>query len=276
MKTMLKLKKVYLVVLLLYLAPTTGIASFSPIAVQAATVYSYYPACSSSYQSIVDALRSIGVDSSFANRTKIAYLNGMKNYSGTSAENKKLLSLLKSGKLVKSTSSSNTTSAGTLSLSNATLPSTITQGGVFICRGTVTSSYKLKKVTIAVYNSKGKLAIPSSSKNTSAKKFDLAVLDSGLHFERLSPGTYDYKIIASNTKKSNVVLRSKRFEVISKQSTLVAKNCTYPSTLKAGGVYILRGSVTSNYPLKSVTAGVYDRSGKPVAVSSMKASGYSL
>lgn len=49
--------------------------------------------------SIIDALKSIGVDSSKAFRTKIAKANGIENYTGTAAQNKKMLSLLKAGKL---------------------------------------------------------------------------------------------------------------------------------------------------------------------------------
>lgn len=61
----------------------------------------YYPACSSSYKSIVDALNSIGVDSSFNHRKKIAAANGISNYTGTAAQNTKMLNLLKQGKLKK-------------------------------------------------------------------------------------------------------------------------------------------------------------------------------
>ena len=62
----------------------------------------YYPACSSSQTSLVDALKSIGVDSSYANRTQIAALNGISDYSGSVAQNNQMLSLLKQGKLIKS------------------------------------------------------------------------------------------------------------------------------------------------------------------------------
>lgn len=57
----------------------------------------YYPKCGSSYSSLVDALNSIGVDSSMTNRTKIAALNGITSYSGTADQNTKLLDLLKNG-----------------------------------------------------------------------------------------------------------------------------------------------------------------------------------
>lgn len=51
--------------------------------------------------SIVDALKATGVDSSFANRTKIAEANGITNYTGTASQNTTLLNKLKSGNLVK-------------------------------------------------------------------------------------------------------------------------------------------------------------------------------
>lgn len=59
----------------------------------------YYKAFSST--SIVDGLKSIGVDSSFANRKKIAAANGISNYEGTASQNNKLCSLAKQGKLKK-------------------------------------------------------------------------------------------------------------------------------------------------------------------------------
>ncbi|MBP5380093.1 MAG: C40 family peptidase [Ruminococcus sp.] len=62
---------------------------------------SYYPKCGSQYNSIVDALNSIGVDSSFNFRKKIAAANSISNYSGTAAQNTQMLNLLKQGKLKK-------------------------------------------------------------------------------------------------------------------------------------------------------------------------------
>ena len=57
----------------------------------------------SSYKgnSIVDALKQIGIDSSFENRKKLAQKNNIKNYTGTGTQNTKLLNLLKQGKLKK-------------------------------------------------------------------------------------------------------------------------------------------------------------------------------
>ena len=51
--------------------------------------------------SIVDGLKSAGVNSSFDNRKKIAQANGIKNYTGTASQNTALLNKLKKGTLKK-------------------------------------------------------------------------------------------------------------------------------------------------------------------------------
>ena len=70
----------------------------------------YYPAFDNS--SIVDGLKSIGVDSGKTNRTEIAEANGINNYTGTSAQNQQLLALAKQGKLKKAGSSSSGAAGG--------------------------------------------------------------------------------------------------------------------------------------------------------------------
>ena len=51
--------------------------------------------------SIVDGLKSVGVNSSYDNRKKIAQANGIKNYTGTKKQNTELLNKLKKGTLKK-------------------------------------------------------------------------------------------------------------------------------------------------------------------------------
>lgn len=64
--------------------------------------YSYFPACDSSYDSIMDALKSVGAKSEPTYRATIAELNGIKDYKLTDEQNKELLNKLKSGTLIKS------------------------------------------------------------------------------------------------------------------------------------------------------------------------------
>ena len=71
------------------------------IGVYVNTEIEYYPKYIGKTTSIVDALKSLKISSSFSNRKKIANANGIKLYIGTSKQNTKLLNLLKQGKLKK-------------------------------------------------------------------------------------------------------------------------------------------------------------------------------
>lgn len=67
----------------------------------AAPKVQYYARYFGTSGSIVTALNSLKIGSSFANRKKIAKANGISLYIGTAAQNTRLLNLLKKGKLVK-------------------------------------------------------------------------------------------------------------------------------------------------------------------------------
>lgn len=63
--------------------------------------FSYFPAFKTNSCSIVDGLKSINADSTFAYRQRIASKNNIANYKGTAPQNDKLVSLGKKGKLIK-------------------------------------------------------------------------------------------------------------------------------------------------------------------------------
>ena len=102
----------------------------------------YYPACSSSFSSIVDALNSIGVDSSFSNRKSIAIINGITDYSGQAEQNIKLLGLLKQGKLIKSKDGGDPTPQPT--------PTPTPSSNEMIRKLEASSSYSSKKSTLVI------------------------------------------------------------------------------------------------------------------------------
>ncbi|MDE5557720.1 MAG: RICIN domain-containing protein [Ruminococcus sp.] len=60
----------------------------------------YFPKCDSSYDSLIEALDSIGVDSSKAYRKRIAEANGISDYSYSAEQNTYMLNLLKEGRLI--------------------------------------------------------------------------------------------------------------------------------------------------------------------------------
>lgn len=77
----------------------SGISGFlRPLNAEKATCFK---ACKRGFLSISDALQSIGEKSSYEYRKKIAAANSIKGYKGTAAQNLKMLSLLKKGKLIK-------------------------------------------------------------------------------------------------------------------------------------------------------------------------------
>jgi hypothetical protein len=61
----------------------------------------YFKKYNGNSKSIVDALKSLNISSSYSYRKKIAKANNIKNYIGSSSQNIKLLSLLQKGKLIK-------------------------------------------------------------------------------------------------------------------------------------------------------------------------------
>lgn len=65
------------------------------------TTVSYFKRYTGNSGSIAEALKSIGADSSYSYRCKIASKNGISNYKGTASQNTQMLSLLKKGTLLK-------------------------------------------------------------------------------------------------------------------------------------------------------------------------------
>lgn len=60
-----------------------------------------FPKYSGTTVSIVNALKSVGADSSYAYRSKIAKANSISGYLGTASQNTQMLGLLKQGRLIK-------------------------------------------------------------------------------------------------------------------------------------------------------------------------------
>lgn len=94
-------------------------------AAPAVNTASYFPRYTGTTSSIVTALKAVGADSSYSYRAKIAAANGITNYSGTAEQNLRMVSLLKSGKLVKP----GTTTAGTTTSSTNNKPTQNTNTG---------------------------------------------------------------------------------------------------------------------------------------------------
>ena len=102
--------------------------------------------------------------------------------------------------------------ASTLKITNANYPDTLDVGEGFSVTGIISSNYNITRIVIGAYKADGTkgfeyIAAPN------AKSFDVNSVDYSLPFSRLAAGSYTYKIMASDTESSNVVLLNKSFTV---------------------------------------------------------------
>lgn len=151
--------------------------------------------------------------------------------------------------------------AGTLTLKNANYPTTIEQGHTFSVYGEVTSSYKISSVTCWVTDTSGNVQF-TKTVNPGAYSYSLHDLDYYMTFSKLKAGSYRYRVKASDSQSSNVVLLDKNFTVVSSSSDLRLTGANYPTSYVAGNTFSVKGTITSSRIIKSVTAGAYDGSGK--------------
>ena len=102
--------------------------------------------------------------------------------------------------------------ASTLKITIAKYPDTLDVGEGFSVTGIISSNYNITRIVIGAYKADGTkgfeyIAAPN------AKSFDVNSVDYSLPFSRLAAGSYTYKITASDTESSNVVLLNKSFTV---------------------------------------------------------------
>lgn len=133
-------------------APSTTTATTTPVITASAATTTqtaqtsnnnFYPRSTAGGDSITAALNAINVDSSYANRTRIANANGIANYTGSSSQNIALVRLLNQGKLINpaARTTSTTTAAATTTTSTATATSSTTSTSTAAARATTTNFY---------------------------------------------------------------------------------------------------------------------------------------
>ena len=151
--------------------------------------------------------------------------------------------------------------ASTLKITNANYPTSLDVGDGYSVTGVITSNYNITRVVIGAYKSDGTKGFEYIA-TPNAKSFDVNDVDYSLTFSKLGAGSYTYKITASDTQGSNVVLLSKNFTVGTvAASTLKITNANYPTSLDVGDGYSVTGVITSNYNITKVVIGAYKSDG---------------
>ena len=100
----------------------------------------------------------------------------------------------------------------TLKITNANYPTVLNVGQGFSVNGTISSSNNITKIVFTALRSDGTKGFEYTAQ-PGTKSYDIANIDYLLTFSKLSAGSYTYKIVASDTKQSNVTLLSKDFTV---------------------------------------------------------------
>lgn len=195
----------------------------------------------------------------------------------------------------------------TLKIESVSKPETITQGNAFSIKGTISSNYTLNSVMGQILKSDRKTVVYEKTVNPNAKTYNLynSSVDTALLFNKLSVGTYYYKVFAKDVSGKSVVLVDSKFTVksktaattqkpsttekattekattekstttekqtnntvsnitntvnekvdqgVKKTSKLKISNYNYPTTIYVGNAFTIKGKITSNYKITSVT-----------------------
>ncbi|MCD7885376.1 MAG: hypothetical protein LUI87_16990 [Lachnospiraceae bacterium] len=217
--------------------------------VSAATVYTYtyYPKYTGSSSSFVTALNAVGVSSSYSNRKVIAANNGITSYSGTASQNKKLLNLLKTGKLVKTKTALDweISMDSTLNITSgvaATATIRFKGTGISSFNGQITNSSKLSSCYFSNTTWKSAGNWCSTTLNITGKSAGTCVLTFKLNGTTTMTATMTVTI---NDLKTSLVSTNLSKVTFQKQSTSTCK-----ATSLAMAINLIRG--TNSYTTKSL------------------------
>ena len=97
---------------------------------------------------------------------------------------------------------------------NSAIPSTVARGKGVVVTGTVTSSSSpINYVNVSVLDSTGR-TMTGTYASPNAMSYNINQLDNAITFHLLPPGTYYYRVMASNSTKTNLVLVNQSFVVV--------------------------------------------------------------
>lgn len=154
-----------------------------------------------------------------------------------------------------------------IAIANGTsVPSTLGIGKCVVVKGTVASANSnIESLTVGVYDSNGK-QVTGKTVQPNAKTYNVGKLDNDILFNKLTAGSYNYKVIASNSANKNYELVNQAFNVSDGTDVMTIANGTaVPDTLKRGSCLSVKGIVNSSSSnMTSVTVGVYDSNKKLV------------
>ena len=176
--------------------------------------------------------------------------------------------------------------ASKLKIASVVAPTTIYQGDGFSISGKITSNRKISQVSVSVIDQSGRPVLNASAK-PKAKSYNVSKLDAKIKFGTLSTGTYTYKVTAKDAKQTSTLV-NRQFEVVkdpaasmpaaSAKSTLKITSYNYPTSIKKGKSFSIKGKIRSNKKISSVKVQVLKSNGKAAlsATAKPKAKSYNI
>ncbi len=148
-------------------------------------------------------------------------------------------------------------------LTDVTYPTTLKVGTPFSLQGTLKGTKTIKAVDIGVLNKATGYYIPGfhfKKTGLSTRSYSISKADSSLKFGTLPTGEYYYRIKATDSTGTQIVLK-KTFKVTETNGTLFTlSGVTYPTTLKVGTSFSLKGTLKSNKTMSTVDVAVLKKS----------------
>ncbi|MBQ8296937.1 MAG: hypothetical protein IJX77_04060 [Ruminococcus sp.] len=158
----------------------------------------------------------------------------------------------------------------TISISGGTeVPAKLAKGEGLIVKGVVKSvTSNINELTVGVFDANGSM-ITGKTVNPAVNSYNINKLDKYVLFDGLNDGSYSYKVIASNSSVSDMVLVEKKFTVGTASSPSqtedtmsISGGTAMPSSIKKGTPVVVKGTVKSvSSKITALTVGVYNVNG---------------
>lgn len=143
-------------------------------------------------------------------------------------------------------------------IADTVVPQTIPSGKDFTIKGIITSDVPISMVHVRVINSEGSV-VTTKKVYPNAPSYDLKDINQYIDFAKCVKGNYQLLISAKDVSGNHRLLTSD-FSVYT-ASKLRITDYNYPSKIKKGSGYSIKGMVRSNYYLKTVKVKIENSKG---------------
>ena len=99
-------------------------------------------------------------------------------------------------------------------------PSSMLKKTAYPISGTVSSNYKIKKLTVGIYKNDGETEVQAKTVKPKANSYDISRIASKITFETLKTGTYRFIITAKDASGTEMELVNKKFRIMSAKDAM--------------------------------------------------------